>query len=128
MSAQTQRTLKHLSGPFPLVLCVAGRGCSFEGSVLGHMAPDVMLSFLVSGLVLTLLLTVSPHYGSTSWSRASVARRGWASGSEDPKVALFGETHGDRYARAQDHPQWSSVVGKVCALETVLSYRSYIKV
>ena len=92
-------------------------GAVLLGLVLGSMARDVFIRFLLMALMPALLLSVSPHYSSTSRSRASVARRGWASGSEDPKVALFGETHGDRYARTQDHPQWSSVVGKASASE-----------
>ena len=48
--------------PVPSSTLCGGPGLFFWGSVLGHMAPDVMLRFLVSGLVLTLLLTVSPHY------------------------------------------------------------------
>ena len=82
------------------------------GLVLRSMARDVFIRFLLMVLVLSLLLTVSPHYGSTLWSSASMAQRGWASGSEDPKVALFAETHGDKGAVKQNHPQWRSVVGK----------------
>ena len=48
--------------PVPSSTLCGGPGLFFWGSVLGHMAPDVMLRFLVSGLVLTLLLTVSPHF------------------------------------------------------------------
>ena len=82
------------------------------GLVLRSMARDVYLRFFVMAFVSTLLVSLSPHYGSTLWSRAGVARRGEVFGPEDPKVAVFAETQSEKDASVQDHPQWSSLVGK----------------
>ena len=57
--------------------CVAGRGLSLGFWFSGVMAVDVYLRFSVMTLVLSLLLSVSPHYGSTFWS-------------DEPRMATLG--------------------------------------
>ena len=76
------------------------------------MSSDVYLRFFVMALVLQLLFTLSPHYGSTIWSRASVVRRSRWFGSDHPMVTVFAETHNEKGAMTQNHPQRSILVGK----------------
>ena len=76
------------------------------------MARDVYLGLFVMTFVLILQLSLSPHYGSTS-GIAPVRRDGVGFfGSEDPKVAVFAETHNEKYTSTQNHPQLNSLVRK----------------
>ena len=114
---RTQTYPNRQTGPLPphTVLWRAGVVrwvVPFWGSVLRSMARDVYLGLFVMTFVLILQLSLSPHYGSTS-GIAPVRRDGVGFfGSEDPKVAVFAETHNEKDTSTQNHLQLNSLVGK----------------